>query len=54
MTGGDWFTHVHEYWTKCQGKDNFLFVKFEEVKKVRKSNFEEDIAGKARNADTIE
>ncbi|XP_072051233.1 sulfotransferase 1E1-like [Amphiura filiformis] len=33
MTGGDWFRHVHEYWTKCQGKDNFLFVKFEEVKK---------------------
>lgn len=33
MTGGDWFTHVKDYWTKHRGKDNFLFVKFEEVKK---------------------
>ena len=35
MVGGDWFRHVHEFWTKCRDKDHFLFVKFEEVKKVR-------------------
>ncbi|XP_072051232.1 sulfotransferase 1C2-like [Amphiura filiformis] len=33
VLGGDWFRHVHAYWTKCQDKDNLLFVKFEEVKR---------------------
>ncbi|XP_072029691.1 sulfotransferase 1C2-like [Amphiura filiformis] len=33
MIGGDWFTHVYEYWTQCKGRENFLFIKYEDLKK---------------------
>ncbi|XP_072051234.1 sulfotransferase 1C2-like [Amphiura filiformis] len=33
MIGGDWFTHVHEFWTQCKDMDNVFIVKFEELKK---------------------